>query len=374
MEGYVGRPKRGPDQNGHWYWTLRWTDDAGTRHEKTLGWLPRPDAVKAIARELASGSVAKDAPISIPSEIDTFGDLLGKWLHQQELRADAGEIRPSTLHQYRYAVGWGLGYLADVKASAMTSDLVYDTALQLRAGLAPRTVALIARIWVIAYDWALERGHITGRRLKLRMSSPTVRPKPIPKPEAIQAVLAQLVGWRRAFLAVAAATGARPGEIDVLRREHVELVGEGWAVLHIPDEPGCKTGARSVPLQPWALVELRPMLDRDPTDRLFPPSARLQLSDTLRDMGAGWTLYALRRAAATALASTPGVSAGALSAIMGHSAAVSATVYQDRAESTLRAAMKAAGAGRTKRGEVSHLAVVGDTERGQPVDLPDDDG
>lgn len=364
MEGLTARAKRGPDQHGHWYWTARWTDEGGQRFEQVVGWMPRPDAVRAAARLLADETRKRVAPPA--REIETVGQLLSKWLAQQELRAEAGEIRPGTLHQYRYGCEWGMGYLADVRASALTSDLLHDTMLKLRAKLAPRTVTTIGRIIAIAHGWALERGHIEGGRpVRVRMAAPTVRPKRTPSEAQITDVLSKLTGWKLAYVSVLAATGARPGEIAVLRREHVDVTADGWAVLHIPDEPGCKTGARDVPLQPWAVVALRPLLDIEDDARIFPVNARGMASETIRKMGGKWSLYGLRRAAATTLIETPGVSPGAAAKLLGHSPAIAAALYQDASPSTLRNAMKAAGVGRKRDGKLHHLAVVGDNSGGQ---------
>lgn len=373
LEGLSGRAKRGPDQLGRWYWTARWTDDAGSRHEKVLGWMERPDAVRKLAALLAS-DMTKEVVRAVRSEITTVEDMMSRWLAHQEMRAEAGEIRAATLHQYRYAAGYGVGYLGDVRVEALTSDVLHDTLLKLRAGLAPRTVRMIGVMIAMSHDWALERGHIPAARpVRVHMSAPTVRVKLTPKAREIEAVIAQLTGWQRSFVALCAATGARPGEVQILRREHVEVGRDGWGIIHIPDEPGAKTGARDVPVPPWAITELRPLLDRAPEAGLFPIGARVSVTKTFKRLGVKWRLYGLRRAAATALASTPGVTMAALSAIMGHSAQVSVAIYQDRDMATLKAAARSAGMGRRKAAGVHHLSVAGDTSRGQVDDLPDGD-
>lgn len=375
LDDLVARAKRGPDQHGRWYWTARWTDEAGQRHEQSLGWLDRAAAKKAAAGLLADPQRRTPEP-QRADELRTMRDVLEAWLGHQELRLEAGEVRRGTLKGYRTGVAFGLGHLGDVRAEHLTSDLLYDTMLELRRRLASTTTVQIGRVISMAHAWALERGYIAGKPVRVRMS-PEPRAVDVPDAHETEAILAALPAspaWVRPYITLVASTGARPSEIALLRRRHVVELDDGVWVT-IPDEEGAKTGARSVPVQEWVLPVLRPLLDCAPDARLFPSSAPMRGNTYLRDAGASWRFRSLRRAASDALAATPGVTPAAFGAVLGHSPETSVRFYQGKGSVTLRAAIQAASLGRPKRGRVLRLAVSGgDTDRGQyPQDPHGDD-
>lgn len=361
LDGLTLRARR-TRTDGLWYWTGRATVD-GVRSEVVVGWMTRDEA-RRVGGDLIAKGTEKRKPAG---PVRTVADLLAIWLGHAELRRDAGEIRASTYEGYRYGVELLTGNLGDVRLEALTGHMVEDALLAMRrTGLAPLTCMRPAAVMRAAHAWGLERGHVTGRPLRVRWAGDTVRPKLTPTAAEVGDAIESLTGWPRAFVCLVAATGARPGEIAALTRDSFAFFNDGWGVARVPGVDGAKTGAASLDLAPWAVAELRAYLGTlGPDAMLWPVSSVVTcVNERLERAGIPWRLYGLRRKLAAELIDA-GTSPRDYARVMRHSIETGARSYQSTTPAKARAALERVGAGRPKAGKVLRLGTAnGDKTEG----------
>ena len=342
-------------RDGRWYWEARWQAGEGERPSRALGWLTRSEASQAAARLLLEGTAPKASTPTTGAW--RISDLVDSYLgHLDTLRADrerlevAGVVKlkgdrlpgisANTLKIYEHHLGRARARIGDLPCARLSEALLVDlyrdlqrpTAERPRGG-SPKAARVAVVVLHAAWTWAWRRSYLPPdpRPVAPRgLSAAPVRRKVEPTPAQLQELLGRLEGWPRAWLALAAATGMRPGEMASLRASDLD---EAAGLIRLRATPGrTKTGARVVYVAAWAWDHVRPIAAAAGPRSLWPlahpdQGARRHLAAAVEGTALeGMTLYGLRHAAATAMRD-----AGAPNAIsaaqLGHSEAMFVATY-----------------------------------------------
>lgn len=362
---HVGRVRlcvaRGP-REGRWYWRAQ-VREAGRYREVWCGWADEETAVREVAALVAQHGL--HVP---PGRVDTVADLLGYWKGHQRARTDIRErTRADATHLAR-RLRQELGAIRCDRLDRATLEAYRDR--QIRAGMAPRTVAWHLSVLGAAWRYGRSVGLVEGDYPAIRVRVEDRAPKVTPTPGQVAAVLDHLHGWRGTLARLLFATGARIGELAQLRWEDVDLE-DGLVSLE------GKTGPRTVPLPCGALEELA-ALPRSGTYVLGvqPRTAALGFRVALRAAcdAAGvprWTPHGFRRLATDTLYRS-GVDVGTAAAYLGHSPQVALRYYRQASAEDLRAAVGKARLGVLPEGKVVALTVaVTSGRKGHRTDDPD---
>lgn len=332
---------RGPNPEGRWYWQAVVYRDA-TERTVWSGWATREQASQELAALVAGGEL--DGSRRPDPTVETVGDVLETWLGSQGARADLAALtmkhytsRSKTLHA-------GIGAVRPDRLDVVTLERFRDT--RLHAGAAPATVAKELKILRFAWRWGRELGYCPPRDLpKVAIKPHPVRTRHTPTRADVLGVLDHLDGWPYLAVRLLFATGARVGEIAVLRWEAVDLAR---ATITLRG----KTGPRAFPLSPDLAALLRPLAG-DPAALVLgvtPNMVRGHLGT--RHLAAAceragvprFSPHGLRRATVDALL-LAGVDVGTAASLMGHTPAVMLAAYRQATDDDRRQAITTAALG-----------------------------
>ncbi len=347
---HVGRVRlcvaRGPLPDGRWYWRAQ-VRQAGKYREVWTGWADEDGAVREVAAIVARDGLHAPAR----GRCETVADLLGYWKGRQRTRED---ISPRTRADAVHLARWLRQELGDVRCDrldAATLEAWRDR--QIRAGSAPRTVALHLATLGAAWRYGRSVGLVDGDFPAVRVRIEDRAPRVTPTPGQVAEVIRHLAGWRRVLALLAFSTGARIGELARLRWGDVDLEA-GAATLT------GKTGTRTIPL-PQAALDVLEGLPHGAGYVLGvePRTAAEGLREALRDACdeaevPRWTPHGCRRAATDALYRS-GVDVGTAAAYLGHSPQVALRYYRRASADDLRSAITRARLGVLPEGRVVAL-------------------
>jgi len=305
--------------------------------------------------------VAVGLPSSRRSEgpTRTVGDLLDQWMEWVRGRPD---LRPKTIDHYekaaRHIVAW--------HREVLIREFDLDAADQYHRGRAaerasPRLLAQEFLIFRMAWKWGIKRGKIPARdfpEIKIKVDqNEYVINHHTPRGEDVAAVLEHLSGeWALALLLLAT-TGARVGEVCLLRRSDLDT-RSGLLTLGY-HEGARKTGRRAFPLPEWVIDKVSERADGSEA-----PLLDLRVSNPKEALGSRllrackhakvqpFTPHGLRRMVVTQLIDN-GVDPKTASSLTGHSVVVMLRLYQQATDDGRRAAVAKAGLGELrKKGKV----------------------
>lgn len=247
-------------RDGRWAATLDLGWQGGKRRRKSVYGLTRQD----VQRKLATARRAVQDGLPIPSERQTLGQFLARWLE------DVGRpnLRPLTFIRYRELITLHIiPSLGSRPLAKVTPPDLQSLYAGLGEKLAPRTVGHVHRVLHRALADALRWG------LVARNVCDAVKPPQVHAPE----MRALSPGEARRFLAAAAGdplealyvlavtVGLRQGELLGLkwadldggrlqvRRSIARVNGNGW----LEQEPKSARSRRSVALTPLAVAALQ---------------------------------------------------------------------------------------------------------------------
>lgn len=261
----IAYPRRAPlAEDGRWYWqVVRHMDDGQKTVEGASGRYTAEEVFKHLSK-LASEhgwNVPTKRPPA-PTRPSTLEGLLLEWLTEQEVRM---------LERRTIAKGTYTASLTAVKAWIKVGGKRHPSELLTRANLqqlvdtlaqsyAPRTIRTHTSKLAEAWTWCREERLVDG--WLPRVEKPKVRrdeycvSRYTPGAAEVWKMAAKLPGdWQYIAVALLLATGARLGEIADLDWADVDLVLGEVRVAG-------KTGARSIPLPPWAVLLLRQWMAR----------------------------------------------------------------------------------------------------------------
>jgi len=322
----------------------------------------RDEAEAAVLAVLVGRRGGDDVRLDQDCIAQTVADVLAYYLGDCQERVEAGQLKSSTLLNYksqRARIRAGLGKILVVRLTAR--DLERWTRTRLRQGDAPLTVRTDLGTLRAACSWAGSVGVCEPVDLNWpRIEGRRVRPKPTPTREQVRSVWAELARWpseQDAFLFLAS-TGARQGELNALSWADVDLKAK-TVELH------GKTGARLVPVEGDCLSMLRRRrMAAKGEDAVFGSRARGVTLCQRKLPGAcaraevpRLTPHALRRFVSSELIER-GTDPRTYEAIMGHTLQVGLRDYAESRAETRRGAVEAAG--------------LGSVLSGGPVDTPVD--
>lgn len=211
--------------------------------------------------------------VAVVSDAGTVTAYLEEWIGHRE---KIGKVRPLTARTYR---GYVRSHVAPVIGDMRLQDIrpahvqrVLDRSIE--AGLAPRSVLQVHRILSAAFRQAVRWGKITVNPSAGATPPKVSRPElATPSPADIARLIAAAAPEVRPVLTLAAATGARRGEVLAFTWPDVDLEGnpsEGKSPsirvakslqridgeLQLVD-PKSERGQRTIPLAPHAVTVLR---------------------------------------------------------------------------------------------------------------------
>lgn len=339
-------------REGAWYWRAeRYTE--GKSETVWTGWGTPEEAERTVARIV--GGVAP-APVAGT----TVGDLLELWIGRQEDRADARQLSPNTVRAQRNAAEHLVTHLGHVLVDRVDARAIERAiAGRSREGAAPLTVQQELVALRAAWRWGKEAGHVDRELPRVHHKAEAVSERYTPSRGDVEAVIAELTGWRRPAVELLASTGCRLSEVGALRVEDIDLEHQCVRVRG-------KTGRREVPLAPPAMRRLLAWVGERTSGPLWgvaPGSVRHMLGPGIHRAAkrAGvhpWTPHGLRRWVRSLLRRA-GTDASVSADLLGHSVAVMQRYYDQVDEEEAREAMR--------RARVGYLG--GDAD-GQVVDLP----
>ena len=344
------RVVRGPhrDDPGRWYWRAVVYRGANSE-EVTLwtGWATRGEAEQVCARLVQEGALT-------PSENDieamrTVRDLLECWVATQLDRVD---LKAHGKRNYRQA---GLHL---VKTSGPTPiDSVGPELLErhrdrrMRRGAAASTVKQELKVLRAAWEWGRRMGVVPDRPLgTVKLKTPPVRNHHTPDAGDVWKVLDLLEGWPKMAVRLIYATGARVGEIAVLRWRDVDLSRKTLQLRG-------KTGVRLIPMSTELVGAFSAWPTGDADDFVLGVSenmvrshlnTRYLVEACAQANVPRFTPHGLRRAAVDALLRA-GVDVGTAAAILGHSPQVMLKYYRRATMDDQRKALEAAKLGSIPR-------------------------
>lgn len=345
--------RKGP----RWYWRAR---RRGSADPVWTGWGTRAEVELVLAGLLHAGLPRSSRSRRV--DVRTAGELLDAWAAFQSERHEAEQISWETLRAYRLHVRYWKSEIAEVVVGALTRAIVEDAIIQWgRAGVAPRTVQMAARILRMVMKWGHRRGHcpeVELDRLPIYVRDDEfVSCSYTPTATEAAAVVAELGEdpTFRDLIRLMAITGARVGELGAASVGSYDAA-TGILMISGRDEQRSKRGkvkARPFPL-PASGRELvsRYTSGRSAEAPLFPDlpgnvggavnrrlSAACELAGVQR-----FTCHGLRRMVVMRLVEA-GVDPKTVSKLTGHSVKTLLTHYVRPTERSLRNAIAVADLG-----------------------------
>jgi integrase len=336
------RVKRGPREDGRWYWRADRAVGHREREDVWVGWATPDEATEAV-KALPGQATAAAAS---EGQVRTVFDLLDCWVGSQNERAD---VSPRTAATCKAAAD----RLCATQLCHVRLDALDRLALErhrdgrVRIGDGASTIARDLKYLRQAWRWGREVGVAPARdlptiRVEQRESSRVYTDYTPTRVEVAQ-LIGAATGWVRQALVLLWATGARIGELADLTWADVDggaLTLDG------------KTGSRTVPLHPSIWREVATWERRRPADRVLPVSRSrvvvrvgtwlAEASARLR-LGGQVSPHGIRRAVVDALYAA-GVGPDREAALLGHSAATALAHYRkvrahELADATIQAGL-----------------------------------
>ena len=346
------RVVRGPhrDDEQKRYWRAERYSGGGS-HTVWTGWATRDEARQEVSVIVAAGR--EDTPQQPPTtsdeepEIRTVKDLLryyGGWVkdHPQRAEKTKANVRRALASLTRLS-----GEVLVERLDTATAEAFQQA--RLREEAASGTVKIEVATLVAAWNWGRERGVTPDKALRRpRLKYEKTRDDFTPSPAEFEKVrLAATRPWARLCLEIAAATGARMGEISRIEWRDVDL--EGRAIT-IREGEGKKTGRREVVIPDTLAAILDEVPEKQREGRLLgikPSSADSMLSVLLREYcdTAGvrhFTVHGIRRMVIDQYY-TAGVDVGTVAQQLGQSPEVALRYYRQSTPAQRRRAVALAG-------------------------------
>ena len=355
------RPIRGPhkDDPKRWYWRAMVWEGRGKNGETVwTGWCTRSDAMTALTKVMTELSPTETSrPMLRAEQIITVRDLLEHWMAAIHDRARAGSLSPRTATSYQVCARRLAGAMGDVALTRLdlgTLGKYRDE--RLKAGSAHATIDLDIRALRVAWKWAQDRGIGPTKVLpRFRVKGPHARSKHTPTQADVLAVIEQLDGWPLIAVRLLAATGARIGEVAVLRWESVDIEREQVTL-------NGKTGLRVIPLAPEIVDMLTTWREQNGTSADYllgvaPKTTRTAVGTTHLSGACKaacvprFTAHGLRRYAVDTLLRA-GIDVGTAAAMLGHSPEVMLRSYRKATMGDMRDALRKTSLGQTPQGKV----------------------
>ena len=337
------RARRGPREDGRWYWRADRPVGRSQREDVWLGWGTRDEAEAQVIAALTDPTVQARREEGQP-ELQTVFDLLDCWLAAQRRRND---IADSTKEAGYSAVKRLIAAdISRVRLEHLGRGAVErHRDAELRRGAAGSTVLRDIKVLRQAWRWAREIGHAPNRELPLvavHRRDPVYSRYTPSRKEIGQLLTRARRPWLRRSILLLSATGARIGEIAHLCWAQVAADG---TVLTLEG----KTGVRQVPLHPTVAAEVGRWERGRPDDTVLgvtPKSATTRTQEELAWLSAELGIprvspNGLRRAMTDALYRA-GVGVDVEAALLGHSPATALSHYRqvaddDRLDAVIRA-------------------------------------
>lgn len=233
------RIKRGPREDGRWYWRADRPDGHGGRIDVWQGWGTKEEAADEVRRRL------DDAPPEPEVDIVTVGDLLDCWLGA--IRQERREPKDRTRLAIEGAVLRLLG--SELKHARIDrvarAELVAHVLASESDDYAGATIARDLKYLRQAWKWGQELipPQVPLRRLpSVRVSAERVYTSYTPTAQEVVGLLQGVSPGVRRGLILIAATGCRIGEATSLTWDRVRLdcsavlvhgkTGERWVEVH----------------------------------------------------------------------------------------------------------------------------------------------
>lgn len=361
------RPRgvRGP-QDGRWYWRAQLR-----RRDVWTGWANPQELVTALAKLLVEG-VPEEKEDSALDDIKSVQDLVDCWFDTAV--AERADLSPRTVECYREGcqrIRSGLGDHQVERLGRAALDQ-WVTGRQ-RQNNATTTISADLGTLQQAWRWGRQVGACPDRDLAAPRLKASPKARYTPKLSDVAAVVRVLEAgpspWVAVLLRLAAATGARVGELASLTWDRVDL--EAGLI-----ELQGKTGARIVPLRS-DLISLLSSLDQSTSTVLGVSTLTARhpggyLAPACEAAGVRYfTMHGLRRLAVDRLARA-GIDIGTAAAILGHTPEIMLAKYRQVGLDERRRAVAALD--RLPRGEVVSLPqAVGGFGGHRPRSQGDDD-
>lgn len=240
------RVKRGPRDDGRWYWRADRAEPGGTRRDLWVGWGTRDEVEEAVVVHLAQHD--PDAAYD-EADVETVGDLLDVWAASHLARVDIAEqTRRSARVTVRRIVD-STTRIVRVKLERVDRGTLerYRDA-ELRMGRSSFTVRKDLVVISQAWRWGREIGIVPMRDLpsiriqREHRTTSTYTPTRAEVARLIDA-MSHRQPWVRKAMLLLSVTGARIGEIASLTWGQVALDCGSLLLTG-------KTGPRRVPLHP----------------------------------------------------------------------------------------------------------------------------
>ena len=347
-------------RDGAWYWRAeRYTQ--GASETVWTGWATADEAERTVARIV--GGVAP-----APAAGTTVRDLLELWIARQEDRRDARQLAANTVRAQTYATEHLVTHLGHVLVDRVDARAIERTvAARAREGAAPLTIQQELVALRSAWRWGMEAGHVDHGLPKVQHRAEAISDRYTPSRGDVEAVIAELTGWRRPAVELLASTGCRLSEVATLRVEDIDHEHQCLRVRG-------KTGRREVPLAPPALRRLLAWVgDRSegPLWGVAPNSFRHTLGPAIHRAAvrAGvrpWTPHGLRRWV-RALLRRSGTDPSVSAELLGHSVAVMQRYYDQVDAEESRDAMRRARVGYLSREDDRVVELPGVNTRTRPA-------
>jgi len=329
-----------------------------TSEEVTLwtGWATRDEVEQICARLVQEGDLSpSDNELE---EMRTVQDLLECWVATQLERAD---LKAHGKRNYRQA---GL-HLVETSGKVHIGNVGPDVLARHRdrrmhRGAAASTVKQEIKVLRAAWAWGRKLGIVPDRPLgALKLKTPPVRNHHTPDATDVWKVLDLLEGWPEMAVRLIYATGARVGEIAVLRWRHVDLSRKTLELRG-------KTGVRLIPMSTELVGPFRAWPRGGPDDLVLGVSenmvrshlnTRYLVEACAQANVPRFTPHGLRRAAVDALLRA-GVDVGTAAAILGHSPQVMLKYYRRATMDDQRKALETAKLGSVPRSGQGQVRVL----------------
>lgn len=303
-------------------WRVEWYPEGGRGKQRTrsLGWLNRRTAEKTAAALLAGGLLDAHPQATTAGEIRTVGDLLEVYAGAVRARAD---LRPRSRAAYEGSLERLKAHVGTLPISLLgrtVAGTYRDRYLASTEGTGTQTVRTDLSVLTSAVLYAQDHGLAVRRPARVRLQVRRTYSDHTPSPVDVAAVLASMtLPWHQASLCLLWGTGARIGDLALLRWEHISSTA-----ITIPEES--KTGRRTIPLTDRAREGLDHLPPGLPAASIWPPqrSMRQAINGAIRRAAVRaevqrFTCHGLRRLAVNQLRQS-GEELEVVATITGHSA------------------------------------------------------
>lgn len=247
-DGIVLRVIRGPNEDGDWYWTVKYQMEDGKEGTHFSMWSNPGTLIPEFYRRKGLGLLEEKKSKKAPTTVEALADL---WLESIE---EDPSLSDTSKGKYRRASRHLKDSMGDIPLNQMNAGTLDDWRKKRLRSISDHTFNLEAQVLISIWKWGTKRGFTPFQDLAVRkVEKPKERDEKYTPSDAEVDLLWKHLScqdWIKLALLVCRYTGARNGELDDLKWSGIDFQRETITLTG-------KTGTRTLPMFPELISALQ---------------------------------------------------------------------------------------------------------------------